>query len=78
MPKKTNNNPPKKKSLLSALLDRPEKDTTYMNDLQGQWDRMSRDERVKFVLGAVFGLVLFVAALIGVFILINYLRNLIF
>jgi hypothetical protein len=79
MSKKTNNPPEKKKkSLLSALLDRPEKDTAYMSDLQGQWDRMSHDERVKFVLGAVFGLVLFVAALIGVFILINYLRNLIF
>jgi hypothetical protein len=79
MAKKPNNNPPeKKKSLLSALLDRPEKDTAYMSDLQGQWDRMSRDERVKFVLGAVFGLVLFVAALIGVFLLINFLRNLIF
>jgi hypothetical protein len=78
MAKKTNNDPPKKKSLLSALLDRPEKDTAYMSDLQGQWDRMSREERVKFVLGAVFGLVLFVAALIGVFLLINFLRNLIF
>lgn len=80
MSKKTDPKPTNKKgnAILQALLDRPEKDTAYMSDLQGQWDRMSRDERVKFALGAVFALVLFVAALIGVFFLISYLKNLLF
>lgn len=80
MTKKTKSTPPdsKKPSILQALFNRPEKDTEYMADLEGQWDRMSRSERVKFVTGAVFALLLFIAALVGVFLIISYLRNLIF
>ena len=49
-----------------------------MSDLQGQWDGMSKSERGKFVAGAVLALVLFIGALVGVFAIISYLRNLVF
>lgn len=67
-----------KPSLLQALITRPEKDTEYMTDLQNQWAVMDKPERVKFVAGAIFGLIVFFGLLIGVFFIINYLRQLIF
>ena len=67
-----------KPSVLQSLFNRPEKDAEYMSDLQGQWDGMSKSERVKFVAGAVLALVLFIGALVGVFAIISYLRNLVF
>jgi len=67
-----------KPSLLQALITRPEKDTEYMTDLQNQWTVMDKPERVKFVAGAIFGLIIFFGLLIGVFFIINYLRQLIF
>jgi hypothetical protein len=72
------NSTSEKPSILQSLFKRPEKDTEYMTDLQGQWDRMSKSERVKFALGALFALILFIGLLIGVFVVISYLRNLIF
>lgn len=76
--KNQKNGKSKNPSLLSALLTRPEKDSEYMTDLQKQWSVMTKEERIKFVGGAIFGLILFVGALIGVFFIINYLRQLIF
>lgn len=67
-----------KPSILQSLFNRPEKDAEYMSDLQGQWAGMSKSERVKFVAGAVLALALFLGALIGVFTIISYLRNLVF
>ena len=67
-----------KPSLLQALFTRPEKDPEYMADLQSQWAVMSREERTKFVGGAIFALLLFIGALIGVFFVISYLRQLLF
>ncbi len=67
-----------KPSVLQSLFNRPEKDAEYMSDLRGQWDGMSKSERVKFVAGAILALVLFIGALAGVFAIINYLRNLVF
>ena len=67
-----------KPSLLQALITRPEKDTEYMTDLQNQWAVMAKPERIKFVAGAIFGLIVFFGLLIGVFFIINYLRQLIF
>ena len=67
-----------KPSLMQALFTRPEKDTEYMADLQNQWAIMSRKERIKFVTGAVFGLILFLGALIGVFFILSYLSQLLF
>ena len=67
-----------KPSLLQALITRPKKDTEYMTDLQNQWAVMDKPERIKFVAGAIFGLIVFFGLLIGVFFIINYLRQLIF
>jgi hypothetical protein len=67
-----------KPSLLQALVSRPEKDTEYMADLQSQWAVMDKSERIKFVAGAIFALILVVGMLIGVLFIINYLRQLVF
>ena len=67
-----------KPSLLQTLVTRPEKDTEYMADLQSQWAVMDKSERMKFVAGAILALILFAGMLIGVFLIINYLRQLVF
>jgi hypothetical protein len=53
----------KRPSILSVLFTRPERDTEYMSDLSSQWDRLDKKGRVKFVVGAIFGAIVFFAAL---------------
>lgn len=53
----------KRPSILSVLFTRPERDTEYMSDLNSQWDRLDKKGRVKFVVGAIFGAIVFFAAL---------------
>lgn len=56
---------PKSKSLLGLLVKKQtDKDEDYMPELQTQWQQMSAGERIKFVLGSVFGLLLFVCTLV--------------
>jgi hypothetical protein len=53
----------KRPSILSVLFTRPERDTEYMSDLNSQWDRLDKKGRVKFVVGAIVGAIVFFAAL---------------
>ena len=53
----------KRPSILSVLFTRPERDTEYMSDLSSQWDQLDKKGRVKFVVGAIFGAIVFFAAL---------------
>ena len=76
--KKSNNPHPPKPSLLQALMSRAEWDKDYKGDLQEQWKSMNDGERARFIAGAVFALILFIAALVGVYFVINFLRQLIF
>ncbi|QRN83560.1 hypothetical protein JR338_02055 [Chloroflexota bacterium] len=76
--KKPNNPQPPKPSLLQALMSRAEWDKDYKGDLQEQWKSMNNGERARFIAGAVFALTLFIAALVGVYFVINFLRQLIF
>ncbi len=76
--KKSNNTQTSKPSLLQALMSRAEWDKDYKGDLQEQWKSMNDGERARFIAGAVFALILFIAALVGVYFVINFLRQLIF
>lgn len=76
--KKSNNTQPPKPSLLQALMSRAEWDKDFKGDLQKQWKSMNNGERARFIAGAVFALILFIAALVGVYFVINFLRQLIF
>ena len=65
----------KRPTLLNALLARPERDREYMSDLNTQWDQLDRKGRVRFVVGGVFGAIVFVAALGLVLWLISLIMN---
>ena len=69
---------PTKLSLLETLLTRPKRDKEYTADLSAQWKSMDKSERGKFVAGAAFGLILLIGALVGVYFIINFLRQLVF
>jgi hypothetical protein len=60
-----------KKSFLASFLGKQEPDKAYMSDLKFEWQNMDQKQRVKFVFGAVFGLVLFISALIIVYIILS-------
>jgi hypothetical protein len=62
-----------KRSILGSLFSRPERDKEYYSDLQTQWANMDNPARVKFVVGMVFGLIVFVAALGLVLYLLSFL-----
>jgi hypothetical protein len=64
-----------KKSILGSFFAREERDKDYMPDLKSQWGEMNRKERGKFVLGAVFGLIVFIGALILVYLALVAIRG---
>ena len=61
MPKNTKKN--QKPGFLHALISKPERDREYMSDLNNQWDQLDKQGRIKFVLGAVAGAIIFFSAL---------------
>jgi len=63
----------KKKTILSALFTKEEPDKTLMPELRDQWAVLTGKERVKFILGGLFGLILFVGTLGLFFILLSRL-----
>lgn len=63
----------KRKTILGALFTREEPDQDYIPELKSQWNKMDKTERVKFVLGAVLGVILFFGALVGAFLLLSAL-----
>jgi len=68
---KTNPERRKRKSILGALFTREEPDKDYMPQLNSQWGKMNQPERVKFVLGAIVGLALFIGALTVVYLFLS-------
>lgn len=59
------------KSILGSFFGRQERDETYVPELKTQWAQMETGARVKFVLGALLGLILFLGALTLVFLLLS-------
>ncbi|MFN2304245.1 MAG: hypothetical protein ACK2TV_10995 [Anaerolineales bacterium] len=70
-PTEQNQEEESKKSILGSLFSRQKLDKAYLSDLRLEWHNMSSPERIKFILGAFFGLILFVGALIGVFLILT-------
>jgi len=64
-----------KKTLLGAFLTREKPDQEYLPDLKNQWVSMDKGERVKFILGGVIGLIIFIGALILVYLIISAMRS---
>ena len=64
-----------KKTLLGLFFAREEPDKEYLPDLKTQWGKMDQKERIKFILGAIFGLIIFVGALILVYIALIAIRG---
>lgn len=59
-----------KKSILASFFGRQERDETYIPELKTQWAQMETGARVKFVLGALLGLILFIGALVLVYLVL--------
>jgi hypothetical protein len=53
-----------RKSIFDRLFAKPSRDETYISDLKAQWASMNRADRIKFVLGVIIGLALFIGALL--------------
>ncbi len=64
-----------KKTLLGLFFAREEQDKAYFPDLKTQWGKMDQNERVKFILGALVGLIIIVGALILVYIALVAIRG---
>ncbi len=63
-------NPKENISILKALFSKGERDTAYRKDVKKQWDQMEAAERTQFILGSLFGLIIFFGALFLVFLLL--------
>lgn len=57
----------KRRTILDMLITRQEPDKDYLPDLRSQWEIMDSGERLKFVIGSLFGLVIFIGALLLVY-----------
>ena len=69
----TNQKKKKRKTMVGVLFTREEPDESYMPELKSQWGKMDDRDQVKFIIGALLGLILFVGALIGTFFLLSAL-----
>lgn len=73
--KSKDNNPKKqKRKFLDIFFAREEPDKDYIPELKTQWNTMNNGERVKFVLGAVVGLLIVLGGIILIIYLISILR----
>ena len=63
-----------KRNLMDLFLTREKPDEDYIPDLKDQWDEMNVGERIKFVLGAVVGLLIVLGGIILIIYLISILR----
>lgn len=63
----------KDKSIFGLLFSRQERDEDYMPELKSQWEQMDSPDRIKFVLGGIVGLLLFIGALALVYFLLSFM-----
>lgn len=61
----------KQKSLLGWLITREEPDHNYLPELKTQWVHLDFAGRVKFIVGAIIGAILFFGALYGVYLVLS-------
>jgi hypothetical protein len=59
--------------MVSWLFSKSARDETYLSDLEAQWGDLDTAGRVKFVLGTLIGLAVFIGALFLVYLALSYL-----
>lgn len=71
--KKPEEKPKKKprKTILGTFLTREEPDHEYLPELKNQWASMESGEQVKFIVGGLVGLIIFIAALVLAYLVIS-------
>lgn len=65
----------RKGTLLGSFFSREEPDKDYLPDLQKQWHAMGHGERIKFILGGLVGLFLFIGALLLIYLIILAIKS---
>jgi hypothetical protein len=63
----------KKRTILGSFFTREEPDEDYIPELKLQWGAMDQGQKIKFILGGIIGVILFVAALTLAFLVISSL-----
>ena len=63
------------KKLFSKLFSRGERDKEFMTDLNQEWGNLSQKGRVRFLLGALVGLILFLLSLMLVYFVMAAIIN---
>ena len=63
----------KMNTFFGRLFSRPQRDETYISDLKAQWVELDKSGRVKFVIGAMIGLALFVGTLVLAYWVLSFL-----
>lgn len=64
-----------KRNLMDLFLTREKPDEDYIPDIKDQWDKMDTGQRVKFILGAVLGLLIVLGGIILIIFLISALQT---
>jgi hypothetical protein len=64
-----------KRKLLDIFLTREEPDEDYIPELKAQWNILNNRERVKFIFGALVGLLIVVGGIILIILLISALQT---
>jgi hypothetical protein len=71
---KDNNQKKQKRRLLDIFLTREEPDENYLPELKSQWNAMDNRERVRFILGALVGLIIILGGMFLIYYLISALQ----
>ena len=73
--KKNNSEDNQKPSLLNIFMTKEKPDKTYFPELKDQWKELDGKNKVKFVLGALVGLIIIAGALALVYYLLVLIRG---
>jgi predicted nucleotidyltransferase len=72
---KDNNQKKQKRRLLDIFLTREEPDENYLPELKSQWNAMDNRERVRFILGALVGLIIILGGMFLIYYLISAMQS---
>ena len=60
-------------TFFGRLFSRPQQDETYVSDLKAQWAELDKPGRLKFIIGALVGLALFIGTLLLAYRVLSFL-----
>jgi len=73
--KKNKSEDNQKPSLLNIFMTKEKPDKTYFPELKAQWKELEGRDKVKFILGAIVGLIIIAGALALVYYLLVLIRG---